>query len=96
MGVVSIMLDAVGLMIGSLFCAGLLTFSAWWAAGRLHRPWVAVLLPGAVCAGLLGTPLEHSLFIRMVAVFGIVGVGLLCFIGGDDQAIGSHHDHIGR
>jgi hypothetical protein len=35
-----------------------------------------------------GHPLEHSLFIRMVAVFAIVGTGLLYFIGDGEHAIG--------
>jgi hypothetical protein len=55
MGVVSIMLDAVGLMIGSLFCAGLLTFSAWWLAGRLHRPWTALVMLAVACGVMLVT-----------------------------------------
>jgi hypothetical protein len=96
MGVVSIMLDAVGLMIGSLFCAGLLTFSAWWLAGRLHRPWTALVMLAVACGVMLVTPLEHSLFIRMVAVFAIVGTGLLYFIGDGEHAIGPHHDHPNR
>lgn len=96
MGVVTIMLDAVGLMIGSLFCAGVLTFAAWWVAGRLHRPWTALLMLALVCGALLISPLEHSLFIRMVAVFGIVGTGLLYFIGDGENAIGAHHDHLNR
>jgi hypothetical protein len=84
MGVLSIMMDAIALMIGSLLCAGMLTFAAWWVADRIHRPWVALIMLASVCAALLISPLEHSLFVRMLAVFGIVGTGLLYFMGDDE------------
>ena len=83
MGVASILADGVGLMIGSLLGAALLTFAAWWLADRVQRAWIAPVLLAAVMACLLASPLEASLFVRMVSVFGLVGAGLLWFVGAD-------------
>ena len=94
MGVASILADGVGLMIGSLLGAALLTFSAWWLADRAHRCWVAPVLMAVVVTGLMLSPLEASLFVRMLAVFGLVGAGLLWFVGADGAAlpIGAERD----
>jgi uncharacterized BrkB/YihY/UPF0761 family membrane protein len=80
MNMMAIFLDGAGLMIGSLLVAAALTFFAWWLAQVLHRPLVAVVLPLAVAAGLLGSPLEDSLFVRMLAVFALVGAAFLWFV----------------
>jgi uncharacterized BrkB/YihY/UPF0761 family membrane protein len=80
MDMIAIFFDGAGLMIGSLLVAAALTFCAWWLAGVLHRPLVAVVLPLAVAAGLLGSPLEASLFVRMLSVFTVVGAALLWFV----------------
>lgn len=79
-------------MIGSLIGAALLTFSAWWLADRVHRPWVAPVALAVVVAGLLVSPLEASLFVRMVSVFGLVGAGLLWFVGSHAGALPIERD----
>ncbi|WP_343610653.1 hypothetical protein [Novosphingobium sp.] len=76
MGMISLFADGAALMIGSLLVAVLLTIAAWVAADKLHRRWVSLVLLGVVVAGLLVSPLEQSLFVRMVSVFLVVG-GLL-------------------
>ncbi len=81
MGIASILADGLGLMIGSLIAAALMTLAAWWLADRAHRPWLAPVMLAAVVAGVLISPLEASLFVRMVSVFGLVGAGLLWFVG---------------
>ncbi len=87
MGIVDILADGMGLMLGSLLAAALLTFSAWWLADRVRRPQVALFALGVIVVGLLVSPLEHSLFVRMVAVFAMVGMGLLWFVGPDGAAL---------
>lgn len=92
MGVLVILADSIALMIGSLLVAGLLTFSAWWVADRFNRPWAALIVLLALFAGMLASPLESSLFVRMVAVFGIVGTGLLYFVGRGEEAMPAEKD----
>ncbi|WP_068080383.1 hypothetical protein [Novosphingobium rosa] len=80
MGMIAIFADGAALMIGSLLVSGLLCTLAWMAADRLHRPWAAlVMLAVGVCV-LLVSPLEQSLFVRMVSVFTVVGAALLSFV----------------
>lgn len=80
MPVVSILADGLGLMLGSLLGAACLTLAAWWLAERMHRVRLAPALLALGMAILLISPLEASLFARMVAVFGLVGAGLLWFV----------------
>ena len=86
MGVFSILVDSIGLAIGSLLAAGLLSCGAWWLADRIHRPRVATALLVVLYIGMLVSPLERSLFVRMMAVFGFVAAILIYFIGGDDAS----------
>lgn len=76
MNIISLFADGAALMIGSLLVAILLTIAAWVAAERLHRRWISLVLLAVAVVGLLVSPLEQSLFIRMVSVFLVVG-GLL-------------------
>lgn len=85
MGIVTIFADSIALMIGSLLAAALLTFAAWWLADRMHRPWVGLVLLLAMFGGMLISPLEASLFVRMMAVFGIVGAALLYVMSRSDE-----------
>ena len=92
MGVFSILIDSIGLAIGSLLAAGLLSYAAWWLADRSHRSWVASAFLLALCAGMLFSPLERSLFVRMTTVFSFVAAALLYFIvpdAADGQADGA-------
>jgi hypothetical protein len=94
MSVASILADGLGLMMGSLLAAGCLTLAAWWLADRMHRAWLAPVVLALVMVLLLASPLEASLFVRMVAVFGLVGAGLLWFVG--HGAAASPGEHEGR
>jgi FtsH-binding integral membrane protein len=80
MGMISIFADGAALMIGSLLVSVLLCSLAWMAADRLHRPWAALVMLAIVVCGLLVSPLEQSLFVRMVSVFTVVGALLLSFV----------------
>jgi hypothetical protein len=87
MDMLAIFADGLGLMIGSLLLAGGLTFFAWWLGEALNRPWVGGVVILLVIAGLLGSPLEQSLFARMLAIFGIVGGILLWFVRRDGTTV---------
>jgi hypothetical protein len=87
MSIVSIFADGVGLMIGSLLAAACLTFAAWWVADRMGRVWLAPVLLALAVAATLISPLEQSLFVRMLTVFGLVGAGLLWFVGRDGAVL---------
>lgn len=80
MGMITIFADGAALMIGSLLASVLLCSLAWMAADRLHRPWAALVMLVVVVCGLLVSPLEQSLFVRMVSVFTVVGAALLSFV----------------
>jgi hypothetical protein len=81
MGVMSIVGQSLALMIGSLLAACLVTVALWALAERIGRPWVALVLLPLLCAAMVLSPLAHSLFIRMLALFVLVGAGLLCCLG---------------
>lgn len=86
MSILALFFDSIGLSVGSLAAAGLLSFAAWWLAERIHRSWITWLLLLALYTGMLISPLERSLFVRMTAVFGLVAAALLYFLPGDDKA----------
>lgn len=91
MGMIALFADGAALMIGSLLVAVLLTIAAWVAADKLHRRWVSLVLLAVVIVGLLVSPLEQSLFVRMVSVFLVVGGLLLSVTVLDrDEAPGEH------
>jgi intracellular septation protein A len=77
---ITIFADGAALMIGSLLASVLLCSLAWAGADRLHRPWAALVMLAVVVCGLLASPLEQSLFVRMVSVFTVVGALLLSFV----------------
>lgn len=92
MGMLAIFADGVALMLGSLLAAVMLAFGAWWIGDTLRRPWVSLVLLIVLVTFLLASPLERSLFVRMVTVFEIASLGLLFFIWRDDGYSDRGHD----
>ena len=84
MAVFFLFIGCTALVLGSLSVAVLLICSVSWIGDRLGYDWLApVLLLMAILAMCL-TSLEHSLFVRMLAVFAVAGSGmLLCVEHGD-------------
>lgn len=79
MPMLKILVVAVGMTVGSLLTAALLTYLAWWVAGRIHhRRWVWALLLGMI-GGIWFAALGHSEFFKMAAVFGLVASAGLYF-----------------
>lgn len=92
MPMLKILVTAIGLTLGSLLVAVLLSCLAWWLATRVHHPrWGATFLL-VVVGGAWLAALGHSEFVKMATVFALVGVGLLYFVGREEQDGGSSRD----
>ena len=86
MPMLKILAVALGLTLGSLAVATLLTLLAWQIATRLHHPrWSWVLLLSGIGGAWL-TSLGHSEFFKLAAVFGLVASGLLYFVSASAES----------
>lgn len=80
------MLEAIGLVLGSLLTAGLVCWLATGVAIRLHhRSWAGLLMMLIVLAVFL-SGLTHSGFVRLSAVYGLCGVLFLWISTRDENA----------
>lgn len=89
MPMLKILVLAVGMTLGSLLVAIVLSWLAWWVATRMHHPrWGPVFL-FLVLGGVWSTALGHSEFVKMASVFGVAAAGLLCLIGREQKGSGT-------
>ncbi|AZI36323.1 hypothetical protein NT2_12_01400 [Caenibius tardaugens NBRC 16725] len=92
MPILKILVMTVGLTLGSLLVAVLLSYLTWWLATRVHHPrWGAAFLL-VIVGGAWWAALGHSEFVKMVTVFALVGAGLLCLVGREERGGGSLRD----
>jgi len=79
------MIKAIGLVVGSLVVSGVLCWIAAGAAERLHhRNWAAFLVLIAL-SFLFLSGMTQSSFVKLVAAYGVVGALVLFFL--PDQPI---------
>ena len=79
MPMLEILALALGMTLGSLLAATLLTYLAWWIANRVHhRRWGWALMLGMIGGVWFGIS-GHGEFFKMAAVFGLVGSVALYF-----------------
>lgn len=92
MPMLKILAVAMGVTLGSLLVAVLLSSLAWWLAARIHHPrWGAGFLL-IIIGGAWLSALNHSEFVKMATVFGLLASGLLYFVGREEKGRDSSSD----